>query len=68
MGMKQKIERPPEVDPEVEAREKESREKLELEKRKAISSRMKGRSGTILTGGQGVEDDANTAAASLIKY
>ncbi len=68
MGMKQKIESPPEVDPEVEAREKESREKLELEKRKAISSRMKGRSGTILTGGQGVEEEANTATTSLMQY
>jgi hypothetical protein len=68
MGLKPKMESPPEVDPEVEAREKESREKLELEKRKAISSRMKGRRGTILTGGQGVEEEANTAAASLIQY
>jgi hypothetical protein len=68
MGGKSKIESPPAVDPEVEAREKESKEKLELEKKKAISNRMKGRRGTILTGGQGVEDDANTAAASLIQY
>ena len=68
MGMKPKIESPPAVDPEVEAREKESREKLELEKRKAISLRKKGMGGTILTGGQGVEEEANTAAASLIKY
>ena len=68
MGGKPKIEAPPPVDPEVELREKESREKLELEKRKAISNRMKGRSGTILTGGQGVEEEAKTAASSLISY
>ena len=68
MGGKPKIEAPPPVDSEVELREKESREKLELEKRKAISNRMKDRSGTILTGGQGVEEEANTAATSLMQY
>ena len=68
MGGKPKIESPPAVDPEVEKREKESREKLELEKKKAISNRMKGRGGTILTGGQGVEEEANTAATSLMQY
>jgi len=68
MGGKPKIESPPAVDPEVEKREKESREKLELEKKKAISNRMKGRGGTILTGGQGVEEEANTATTSLMQY
>ena len=68
MGGKPKIESPPPVDPEVEKREKESREKLELEKKKAISNRMKGRGGTILTGGQGVEEEANTATTSLMQY
>jgi len=59
---------PPAVDPEVSIREAESKAKLEAEKRKAISSRMKGRVGTILTGGQGVEEEAKTAASSLISY
>ena len=59
---------PPAVDPEVSIREAESKAKLEAEKRKAISSRMKGRGGTILTGGQGVEEEADTAATSLISY
>tara|TARA_R100001244_G_C5080180_1_gene113692 strand:+ start:257 stop:463 length:207 start_codon:yes stop_codon:yes gene_type:complete len=68
MGLKPKMESPPPVDPEVEAREKESKEKLELEKRKAISSRMKGRGGTILTGGQGIEEEAKTASSALITY
>ena len=59
---------PPPVDPEVSIREAESKAKLEAEKRKAISSRMKGRGGTILTGGQGVEEEAKTATTSLISY
>ena len=59
---------PPAVDPEVSIREAESKAKLEAEKRKAISSRMKGRGGTILTSGQGVEEEAKTAASSLISY
>ena len=59
---------PPAVDPDVAKKEAESAAKLEAEKRKAISSRMKGRGGTILTGGQGVEEEASTAATSLMKY
>jgi hypothetical protein len=59
---------PPAVDPEVSIREAESKAKLEAEKKKAISLRMKGKGGTILTGGQGVEEEADTAATSLISY
>ena len=59
---------PPPVDPEVATKEAASEAKLEAEKRKAISNRMKGRGGTILTGGQGVEEEAKTAASSLISY
>ena len=59
---------PPAVDPEVAVKEAASEAKLEAEKRKAISNRMKGRGGTILTGGQGVEEEAKTAASSLITY
>jgi len=59
---------PPAVDPEVAVKEAASEAKLEAEKRKAISNRMKGRGGTILTGGQGVEEEAKTAASSLISY
>ena len=72
MGLKQpmmaQMPPPPAVDPEVAKKEAESAAKLEAEKRKAISVRTKGRGGTILTGGQGVEDEANTAATSLMKY
>ena len=59
---------PPAVDPDVAKKEAESAAKLEAEKRKAISNRTKGRGGTILTSGQGVEEEANTAATSLIGY
>jgi len=59
---------PPAVDPEVAAKEAASEAKLAAEKKKAISNRMKGRGGTILTGGQGVEEEAKTAASSLISY
>jgi hypothetical protein len=72
MGLKQPMMAtmppPPAVDPEVAVKEAASEAKLEAEKRKAISSRMKGRGGTILTGGQGVEEEAKTAASSLISY
>jgi len=72
MGLKQpmmaQMPPPPAVDPEVAVKEAASEAKLEAEKRKAISNRMKGRGGTILTGGQGVEEEAKTAATSLMQY
>ena len=72
MGLKQpmmyEMPPPPAVDPEVAIKETASKAKLEAEKKKAISARMKGRGGTILTGGTGLEDEASTAATSLMKY
>ena len=72
MGLKQpmmaQMPPPPAVDPEVAKKEAESEAKLAAEKKKAISARMKGRGGTILTGGAGLEDEASTAATSLMKY
>ena len=72
MGLKQpmmaQMPPPPAVDPSVAIKEAESEAKLAAEKKKAISNRMKGRGGTILTGGQGVEEEAKTAASSLISY
>ena len=59
---------PPPVDPEVATKEAESTAKLEAEKKKAISNRMKGRGGTIMTDGQGITEEANTMATSLITY
>ena len=72
MGLKQPMMAtmppPPAVDPDVAKKEAESEAKLEAEKRKAISVRTKGRGGTILTGGQGVEEEAKTASTSLMQY
>ena len=59
---------PPAVDPEVAIKEAASEAKLAAEKKKAISSRMKGRGGTILTGGQGVEEEAKTGKSVLSSY
>ena len=59
---------PPPVDTSVQDKMAASEAKLEAERRKAISSRMKGRGGTILTGGQGVEEEAKTASTSLMQY
>ena len=59
---------PPAVDPSVAAKEAASEAKLAAEKKKAISNRMKGRGGTILTGGQGVEEEAQTGKSVLSSY
>ena len=72
MGLKQpmmaQMPPPPAVDPEVAVKEAASEAKLAAEKKKATSVRMKGRSGTILTDGMGIDEEANTAATSLIGY
>ena len=72
MGLKQpmmaQMPPPPAVDPSVAVKEAESEAKLAAEKKKAISNRMKGRGGTIMTDGQGITEEANTAATSLISY
>ena len=59
---------PPAVDPEVAKKEAESAAKLEAEKRKAVSVRMKGRGGTILTGGEGVTEEAQVGKSVLRSY
>ena len=59
---------PPAVDPEVAIKEAASEAKLAAEKKKAISSRMKGRGGTILTGGEGVTEEAQTGKSVLGSY
>ena len=72
MGLKQpmmyEMPPPPAVDPEVAAKEAESEAKLAAEKKKAISARMKGRGGTILTGGEGVTEEAQTGKSILQSY
>ena len=59
---------PPAVDPSVAVKEAESEAKLAAEKKKATSIRMKGRGGTILTGGTGLEDEAQTGKSVLSSY
>ena len=72
MGLKQpmmaQMPPPPAVDPEVAVKEAASEAKLAAEKKKAISNRMKGRGGTILTSGQGVEEEAQTGKSVLSSY
>ena len=69
MGLKQpmmyEMPPPPEVDPEVAKKEAESTAKLEAEKRKAIWLKKTGMAGTILTSGQGLEDDAAVGKSVL---
>ena len=59
---------PPAVDPSVAAKEAESAAKLEAEKKKAQSLRMKGRGGTIMTGGEGVTGEAAIGKSILQTY
>ena len=69
MGLKAPaMPQPPPVDTSVQDKMDASEAKLAAEKKKAISNRMKGRGGTIMTDGQGVTEDANTTATSLISY
>ena len=72
MGLKQpmmyEMPPPPAVDPEVAKKEAESAAKLEAEKKKALLIKSKGRGGTILTGGQGVEEEAATGKSVLGSY
>jgi hypothetical protein len=59
---------PPPVDTSVQDKMDASEAKLAAEKKKATSMRMKGRGGTILTGGQGVEEEAQTGKSVLSSY
>ncbi len=69
MGLKAPVmPSPPPVDTSVQDKMDASEAKLAAEKKKAISNRMKGRGGTIMTDGQGITEEANTAATSLISY
>ena len=65
MGMKPKIPEPPPVDTTLEAKRREEEAKLEAEKQKALQTRKAGRAGTILTGGQGVTEEASVGKTIL---
>jgi hypothetical protein len=63
--MKPKVQMPPPIDPEVKAKEKAAEEKLGKEKKKMTQLASSGRYGTILTGGAGVTEEAETSATLL---
>ena len=69
MGLKMpKMPEPPPVDTSVQDKMAASEAKLAAEKKKAIGLRKKGMGETIMTGGEGVTEEANTVATSLITY
>ena len=68
MGMKPKVQKPPAIDPEVVAKKKESEVKLEKEKKKITQLASSGNYGTILTGGSGVTEEAETSQTMLGGY
>ena len=65
MGMKSQPQMPPPVDQSVYDKTAEKEAALEAEKQKALGSKRKGMYGTILTSGQGVENEAETAKTKL---
>lgn len=65
MGMKPKIPKPPPVDTTLQDREKEAEEKLEAQRQKSMQIARTGRAGTILTGGEGVTEEATVGKTIL---
>jgi len=65
MGMKPKVQMPPPIDPEIKAKELAAEEKLGKEKKKITSLASAGQYGTILTGGAGIQEEAETSATLL---
>jgi hypothetical protein len=63
-----KAPKPPELDMGLVGRESAAQAKLDKEKKRALSSGSMGMSSTILTGGQGVTDEANTGRTLLGSY
>ena len=68
MGMKPKVQMPPPIDPEIKAKELAAEEKLGKEKKKMTSLASSGNYGTILTGGSGVTEEAETSQTMLGGY
>ena len=65
MGGKSQPQMPPPVEPEVYDRTAEAETQAEAEKQKMLGSKRKGMYGTILTSGEGVEDDADVGTTLL---
>ena len=67
-GKMPKMPDPPPVDTSVQDKMAASEAKLAAEKKKATSMRMKGRGGTIMTGGEGVTEEAQIGKSILQTY
>ena len=65
MGGKAMPQMPPPTDPAVDDKVAESEAKLEAERQAMVKTKSQGRMGTLLTGGQGVTDDAPTSKTIL---
>ena len=65
MGGKAQAQMPPPVDQKVEDAAAKADAKLEAEKTKMMGTKKKGMYGTIMTDGQGVEDEATTSTSLL---
>tara|TARA_R110001583_G_scaffold10107_1_gene47164 strand:+ start:2052 stop:2267 length:216 start_codon:yes stop_codon:yes gene_type:complete len=63
--MKPKIPKPPPVDTTLRDKELESEKKLENQRQKSLQIGRMGRAGTILTGGQGVTEEASVGKTIL---
>jgi len=65
MGMKPKIPKPPPVDTELMDKRAEEERKLDEERRKSLAIARTGRAGTILTGGEGLTEEASVGKTIL---
>ena len=65
MGGKAMPQMPPPTDTGVDDKVAESEAKLEAERQAMIRTKSQGRMGTLLTGGQGVTDEAPTSKTIL---
>ena len=65
MGGKAQAQMPPPVEPEVYDRTADAEAEAAKEKEKMLGSKRKGMYGTILTSGEGVEDDAEVGQTLL---
>ena len=67
-GKMPKMPEPPPVDTSVQDKMAASEAKLAAEKKKAIGLRKKGMGGTIMTGGEGVTEEAQIGKSILQTY
>ena len=65
MGGKAQAQMPPPVEPEVYDRTADAEAEAAKEKEKMLGTKKKGMYGTILTSGEGVEDDADVGTTHL---